>query len=174
MPKGTSCHAQLPPRLLTDLQRVVYVPGMVRDDAGIKRVEGEVHLGDVGVDHVGDGGDSIYPLLSGDVAYLASPSPKPDVSKVQMIALGVAHHVSKVRRSACNTRQQQRARPERPRAQNRGQNAASPTSEMVMKVTSLSSCAKTVSQCWSDIRTLPGPVEFIRSSPLPAELSQKQ
>ena len=47
MPKGTSCHAQLPPRLLTDLQRVVYVPGMVRDDAGIKRVEGEVHIGDV-------------------------------------------------------------------------------------------------------------------------------
>ena len=56
MPKGTSCHAQLPPRLLTDLQRVVYVPGMVRDDAGIKRVEGEVHLGDVGVDHLGDVG----------------------------------------------------------------------------------------------------------------------
>ena len=68
MPKGTSCHAQLPPRLLTDIQRVVYVPGMVQDDAGIKRVEGEVHLGDVGVDHLGDGGDSIYPLLSGDVA----------------------------------------------------------------------------------------------------------
>ena len=68
------------------------------------------------------------------VAYLASPSPKPDVSKVQMIALGVARRVSKVRRSACNTRQQQRARPERPWAQNRGQNAASPTCEMVTKV----------------------------------------
>ena len=174
MPKGTSCHAQLPPRLLTDLQRVVYVPGMVRDDAGIKRVEGEVHLGDVGVDHLGDVGSAQDGLPLTVVAYLASPSPKPDVSKVQMIAFGVAHHVSKVRRSACNTRQQQRARPERPRAQNRGQNAASPTSEMVMKVTSLSSCAKTVSQCWLDIRTLPGPVEFIRSSPLPAELSPGQ
>ena len=174
MPKGTSCHAQLPPRLLTDLQRVVYVPGMVRDDAGIKRVEGEVHLGDVGVDHLGDVGSAQDGLPLTVVAYLASPSPKPDVSKVQMIALGVARRVSKVRRSACNTRQQQRARPERPWAQNRGQNAASPTSEMVTKVTSLYSCAKTVSQCWRDIRTLPGPVEFIRSSPLPAELSPGQ
>ena len=174
MPKGTSCHAQLPPRLLTDLQRAVYVPGMVRDDAGIKRVEGEVHLGDVGVDHLGDVGSAQDGLPLTVVAYLASPSPKPDVSKVQMMAFGVAHRVSKVRRSACNTRQQQRARPERPWAQNRGQNAASPTSEMVTKVTSLYSCAKTVSQCWRDIRTLPGPVEFIRSSPLPAELSPGQ
>ena len=115
-----------------------------------------------------------YPLPLTVVAYLASPSPKPDVSKVQMVALGMADRVSKVRRSACNTRQQQRARPERPWAQNRGQNAASPTCEMVTKVTSLYSCAKTVSQCWRDIRTLPGPVEFIRSSPLPAELSPGQ
>ena len=144
MPKGTSCHAQLPPRLLTDLQRVVYVPGMVRDDAGIERAEGEVHLGDVGVAHVGDVGSAQDGLPLTVVAYLASPSPKPDVSKVQMIALGVADHVSKVRRSACNTHQQQRARPERPRAQNRGQNGASPTCEMVTKVTSLYSYAKTV------------------------------
>ena len=56
MPKGTSCRALLPPRLLTDLQRVVYVPEMVRDDAGIERAEGEVHLGHVGVDHPGDVG----------------------------------------------------------------------------------------------------------------------
>ena len=40
MPKGTSCRALLPPRLLTDLQRVVYVPEMVRDDAGIECAEG--------------------------------------------------------------------------------------------------------------------------------------
>jgi hypothetical protein len=51
MPKGTSCHALLPPRLLTDLQRAVYVSGMVRDDAGIERAEGKVHLSHVGVDH---------------------------------------------------------------------------------------------------------------------------
>ena len=51
MPKGTSCHALLPPRLLTDLQRAVYVSGMVRYDAGIERAEGKVHLSHVGVDH---------------------------------------------------------------------------------------------------------------------------
>eukprot|EP01044_Picomonas_judraskeda_P026411 COSAG03_NODE_8010_length_845_cov_39.455764_1_plen_86_part_10 len=51
MPKGTSCRTLLPPRLLTDLQRAVYVSGMVRDDASIERAEGEVHLGHLGVDH---------------------------------------------------------------------------------------------------------------------------
>jgi len=116
MPKGTSCRALLPPRLLTDLQRVVYVPEMVRDDASIERAEGEVHLGHVGVDHPGAGGDSIYPLSPTEAAYLASPSPKPDLSKVQMIALGPRYRVSKVRRSPCDTHRRQRAQPERPRA----------------------------------------------------------
>eukprot|EP01044_Picomonas_judraskeda_P029837 COSAG03_NODE_10494_length_647_cov_1.427007_1_plen_85_part_10 len=85
MPKGTSCCALLP---LTDLQRVVYVPEMVRDDAGIERAEGEVHLGHVGVDHLDDGGSARNGLSPTEAAYLASPSPKPDVSKAQMIALG--------------------------------------------------------------------------------------
>ena len=53
MPRGTSCHALLPSRLPTEVQRAVYVPGMVRGDAGIERVDEEVRLGHHGVDHPG-------------------------------------------------------------------------------------------------------------------------
>ena len=53
MPRGTSCHALLPSRLPTEVQRAVYVTGMVRGDAGIERVDEEVRLGHHGVDHPG-------------------------------------------------------------------------------------------------------------------------
>ena len=53
MPRGTSFHALLPSRLPTEVQRAGYVTGMVRGDARIERVDGEVRLGHHGVDHPG-------------------------------------------------------------------------------------------------------------------------
>ena len=44
MPKGTSSRALLPPRLLTDLQRAVYVPEMVWDDAASSALKGKSML----------------------------------------------------------------------------------------------------------------------------------